>query len=67
MSLPSRERGLKFSDMGVETDTLASLPSRERGLKSENVVQRIDDMESLPSRERGLKYFKPFLQILRYN
>jgi len=34
MSLPSRERGLKFMLLGGASDAKASLPSRERGLKS---------------------------------
>ena len=34
MSLPSRERGLKFENENISFDDLQSLPSRERGLKS---------------------------------
>ena len=34
MSLPSRERGLKFSGNRYEAMKDKSLPSRERGLKS---------------------------------
>ena len=33
-SLPSRERGLKFTDNGRLQGIFMSLPSRERGLKS---------------------------------
>ena len=33
MSLPSRERGLKFAKGTDDEDTEMSLPSRERGLK----------------------------------
>ena len=33
MSLPSRERGLKFENENISFDDLQSLPSRERGLK----------------------------------
>ena len=32
-SLPSRERGLKFEQMGKLREATRSLPSRERGLK----------------------------------
>ena len=32
-SLPSRERGLKFYQINVESTNRMSLPSRERGLK----------------------------------
>ena len=34
LSLPSRERGLKFSAEKVSHHSTQSLPSRERGLKS---------------------------------
>ena len=34
LSLPSRERGLKFSDEWEVAEKWKSLPSRERGLKS---------------------------------
>ena len=34
MSLPSRERGLKFSSIAATAKIGLSLPSRERGLKS---------------------------------
>ena len=33
LSLPSRERGLKFTYVMADTITKPSLPSRERGLK----------------------------------
>ena len=33
MSLPSRERGLKYAAVPVGSDAGKSLPSRERGLK----------------------------------
>ena len=33
VSLPSRERGLKFDEFQSETGDYWSLPSRERGLK----------------------------------
>ena len=41
MSLPSRERGLKFENENISFDDLQSLPSRERGLKSLQEVERI--------------------------
>ena len=34
MSLPSRERGLKFCEYLLNIASIESLPSRERGLKS---------------------------------
>ena len=55
LSLPSRERGLKFISKETEVSKLESLPSRERGLKF-NISYLINIMfQSLPSRERGLK------------
>ena len=33
MSLPSRERGLKYAQFIIYADPSGSLPSRERGLK----------------------------------
>ena len=36
VSLPSRERGLKFQPYGEPVTDCRSLPSRERGLKSES-------------------------------
>ena len=55
MSLPSRERGLKFFYYdGLDEKTL-SLPSRERGLKCVVPVVDVPEVLSLPSRERGLK------------
>ena len=57
MSLPSRERGLKFCRGGAEGLEDESLPSRERGLKSYKAFEcRATMSGSLPSRERGLKY-----------
>ena len=57
-SLPSRERGLKWSLVDSALMENKSLPSRERGLKCTNLVHMIQNMSSLPSRERGLKYVK---------
>ena len=56
VSLPSRERGLKLSQLQTDYNEVLSLPSRERGLKYAcyNFVQVL--YWSLPSRERGLKY-----------
>ena len=56
LSLPSRERGLKF----FYRDKLpkfrnGSLPSRERGLKLLKSGEKETRKVSLPSRERGLK------------
>ncbi len=55
LSLPSRERGLKFCDGRFPRVPLWSLPSRERGLKYLPVGINIRHLSSLPSRERGLK------------
>ena len=55
VSLPSRERGLKFWLGAMRTCTWTSLPSRERGLKSNMFDNGMPGKESLPSRERGLK------------
>ena len=56
MSLPSRERGLKYVQRGGNGEASQSLPSRERGLKYLLVRVIYGDGQSLPSRERGLKY-----------
>ena len=55
MSLPSRERGLKYGELIIDCFAGGSLPSRERGLKSAVVFYVLWLVESLPSRERGLK------------
>ena len=55
LSLPSRERGLKFYDSFDFAICNLSLPSRERGLKYEIYQSIFIRHESLPSRERGLK------------
>ena len=54
-SLPSRERGLKWSFAGSYVTHIRSLPSRERGLKSNACSSVARHPLSLPSRERGLK------------
>ena len=41
LSLPTRERGLKFSYLPVKPDSAASLPTRERGLKSAALDNKI--------------------------
>ena len=56
LSLPSRERGLKFTVDAMNTAEHLSLPSRERGLKSACRVPFFRFFGSLPSRERGLKF-----------
>ncbi len=56
LSLPSRERGLKFLLPEAPLSRWLSLPSRERGLKSVISNGNYIDPKSLPSRERGLKY-----------
>ena len=56
LSLPSRERGLKSSDLDGQEATIQSLPSRERGLKFVAGILLFEFLLSLPSRERGLKY-----------
>ena len=55
MSLPSRERGLKFCSAHTTRLMLVSLPSRERGLKLMKEDGTKESLLSLPSRERGLK------------
>ena len=54
-SLPSRERGLKYIDKGLDPIGALSLPSRERGLKFVRHQTLAGTEGSLPSRERGLK------------
>mgnify|MGYP006988204478 CR=1 FL=1 len=56
LSLPSRERGLKFRLKLKNIILLTSLPSRERGLKSHSQWNTERVSLSLPSRERGLKF-----------
>ena len=55
LSLPSRERGLKFLAVAESGAGGMSLPSRERGLKSFTAQNMDAESRSLPSRERGLK------------
>ena len=57
-SLPSQERGLKFSQTGLKRQRDRSLPSRERGLKFVAVGAQTNSFASLPSRERGLKFLQ---------
>ena len=54
-SLPSRERGLKYSEQIDDETGSGSLPSRERGLKLCKSSPFSLQILSLPSRERGLK------------
>ena len=55
VSLPSRERGLKFVRGSGSNQHKKSLPSRERGLKFPGIAIYLSLITSLPSRERGLK------------
>ena len=55
MSLPSRERGLKYDFTVTVEVIIGSLPSRERGLKYPSMMHSKSGNRSLPSRERGLK------------
>ena len=56
MSLPTRERGLKYAAYHRGKSAAGSLPTRERGLKYAGFQGfRLYPM-SLPTRERGLKY-----------
>ena len=55
LSLPSRERGLKYQVQIQSAPPTQSLPSRERGLKYYSQVSCQQERVSLPSRERGLK------------
>ena len=61
MSLPSRERGLKFVKYVKLWYHHMSLPSRERGLKFVKYVKLWYHHRSLPSRERGLKYISIYI------
>ena len=56
LSLPSRERGLKFFLITSHVFKKGSLPSRERGLKYNIFYFFLSTVQSLPSRERGLKF-----------
>ena len=55
MSLPTRERGLKFDNTIICNILHASLPTRERGLKYSLPLPHTLELWSLPTRERGLK------------
>ena len=55
VSLPTRERGLKFLKAPACTRYNLSLPTRERGLKYYLMSLTILKIPSLPTRERGLK------------
>ncbi len=61
MSLPSRERGLKYEWEENYRNLIVSLPSRERGLKLSAGANHLPNGLSLPSRERGLKLPLPWL------
>ena len=56
LSLPSRERGLKYVRGVVSPVRATSLPLRERGLKYLLLDVLSGVNRSLPSRERGLKF-----------
>ena len=66
VSLPSRERGLKFPVFAYSFKTLKSLPSRERGLKYLSDDKSRVGYLSLPSRERGLKWNLHIILDLRH-
>ena len=55
VSLPTRERGLKRSDIFGFQEKSQSLPTRERGLKLGYQSLQLCCRPSLPTRERGLK------------
>ena len=56
MSLPLRERGLKFNVLNLHPSQAPSLPLRERGLKFRvSSTHDLGGTQSLPLRERGLK------------
>ena len=55
-SLPSWERGLKYTSLLRRQRSIRSLPSWERGLKSYPIGAPLGASVSLPSWERGLKY-----------
>ena len=64
MSLPTRERGLKYGSQRSGRRQAESLPTRERGLKFLFLRRDVVPGRSLPTRERGLKlgYFSPALE-----
>ena len=55
VSLPMRERGLKYYRLAGRDIPAESLPMRERGLKWVRDAVDLREMLSLPMRERGLK------------
>mgnify|MGYP006894389908 CR=1 FL=1 len=57
VSLPTRERGLKYHCPIDDLRLNLSLPTRERGLKSPFTAVVTVLKPSLPTRERGLKYY----------
>ena len=56
MSLPLRERGLKFFLPGNVTDGASVAPLAGAWIEIENPITIITYLESLPLRERGLKF-----------
>ena len=56
VSLPSWERGLKYSGFVLQELKILSLPSWERGLKYKGQCRPKQHIQSLPSWERGLKF-----------
>ena len=67
-SLPTRERGLKCPQIGVQCELVKSLPTRERGLKS--VVSVLDTSETQVAPYAGAwieicKRFHKFCLVIR--
>ena len=64
LSLPVRERGLKYLQPAERKRNPPSLPVRERGLKYDAEKEHFRRPKSLPVREHGLKYFRGVVATL---
>ena len=62
-SLPSRERGLKYTLSRVTSRDLSSLPSRERGLKLSH-LRRYEDLDTVaPLAGAGIEIAKRSVRV----
>ena len=59
MSLPTRERGLKLKQNGVNMGEHRVAPYTGAWIEISLAKQMINNAESLPTRERGLKLIRP--------
>ena len=62
LSLPSRERGLKFYDIKFVVDPLVVAPFAGAWIEIALSASIAAASVSLPSRERGLKSYAPYIQ-----